>query len=128
MNASLFGRNPGLDVAFLNEAYANDAETAAYVFQMYLDELPTNLDLLNESLRNSDIERFRQLIHKQKPGYSYVGLTDITAKLEELQVKCTVSDDLRAYKEEINEVLSRIHASADLIERALNHLHQIKRA
>jgi hypothetical protein len=128
MSASLFGCNTQLDVAFLDEAYANDAETASYVFQMYLDELPTNVKLIQESISNKDIERFRQLIHKQKPGYSYVGLTDVTARLEELQTKCLTVNDLMLHEVEIEEVIKKINSSVCLIEKALSHLKEAKRA
>ena len=128
MSASLFGCNSQLDVAFLDEAYANDAETASYVFQMYLDELPTNLRMIQESISSNDIERFKQLIHKQKPGYSYVGLTDVTARLEELQKKCLSVNDLAIHEAEIDEVIKKIHSSVCIIEKALTHLKEAKRA
>ena len=128
MNASLFGSNDQLDIAFLDEAYANDAETASYVFQMYLDDLPNNLNLLQESFASKDIERFRQYIHKQKPGYSYVGLTNITSKLQELQLKCNSVEDLNSFKAEINELLEDIQSSTIAVEKTLNHLKQVKRA
>jgi|SRR5437764_4182744 hypothetical protein len=128
MNASLFGSNDQLDIAFLDEAYANDAETASYVFQMYLDDLPINLNLLRDSIENKDIERFRQLIHKQKPGFSYVGLTTITSKLQELQMKCNTVEDLNSFKVEINEVIEDIESSTIPVVKTLTHLKQVKRA
>jgi FOG: HPt domain len=128
MSASLFGCNSQLDVAFLDEAYANDAETASYVFQMYLDELPANLRMIQESIASKDIERFKQLIHKQKPGFSYVGLTDVTANLEELQKKCLTVNDLAIHETEIDEVIKKIHSSVYIIEKALVHLKEAKRA
>jgi HPt (histidine-containing phosphotransfer) domain-containing protein len=128
MNASLFGSLNQLDVAFLDEAYANDAETASYVFQLYLDELPTNIDLLQESLKNRDIERFSHLIHKQKPGYSYVGLTDISNRLQELQIKCVTVNDLQVYENEIDDIMKIIQSSSVIIGKAVLHLQQFKRA
>ncbi len=122
MNESLFSALADLDHTYLEEAYANDAETAAMVFEQYLHDLPANLSLIKESLSGKDIERFRQHIHKQKPGYSYVGLTDVTKKFQELQVKCVVIEDLDKYQHEINGVLSRINSSKSIIEKALNYL------
>jgi len=128
MSETLFHNITELDTAYLNEAYANDAETAALVFEQYLQELPSNLSQLKESLRGNDIAGFRQNIHKQKPCFSYVGLTDVTKKLHELQVKCVVLEDLVLYKTEIEEVLRRIYSSAGLIERTLVHLKKINQA
>jgi HPt (histidine-containing phosphotransfer) domain-containing protein len=128
MIKTIFHNITELDTAYLNEAYANDAETAALVFEQYLQELPTNLKQLKETLKGNDIEGFRQNIHKQKPSFSYVGLTDVTKKLHELQVKCVVLEDLSLYKTEIDEVLRRIYSSAGLIEKALVHLKNINQA
>ena len=122
MNENLFDNLMDLDRTYLEEAYANDAETAALVFEQYLSDLPTNLNVIVESLNGRDIERFRHHIHKQKPGYSYVGLTDVTKTFHDLQVKCVVIEDLQTYKGEIEKVLSRINSSRAIIEKALLYL------
>jgi len=122
MNENLFDNLVDLDRTYLEEAYANDAETAAMVFEQYLMDLPGNLNLIMESLNARDIERFRHHIHKQKPGYSYVGLTDITKIFHDLQVKCIVIEDLQTYKGEIDQVLIRINSSRSIIEKALLYL------
>ena len=128
MNESLFSNLVDLDRNYLEEAYANDAETAAMVFEQYLMDLPANVDVLKESLKNGDIERFRHHIHKQKPGYSYVGLTDVTRTFQELQMKCLTIQDMESYRSEIETALTRINSSIGLIEDALVHLRNIKRA
>jgi HPt (histidine-containing phosphotransfer) domain-containing protein len=128
MNESLFSSLSDLDGAYLEAAYANDAETAALVFEQYLADLPANLQLLRESLNKRDIDRFRQHIHKQKPGYSYVGLTDVTDKFQELQIKCVAMEDLNKYNNEIETILTRINSSTGTIEKALNYLKSINEA
>ncbi|HWJ91777.1 MAG TPA: Hpt domain-containing protein [Flavisolibacter sp.] len=122
MNESLFNNVPELDSAYLEAAYGDDSDTAAMVFQQYLDDLPANLDLLNESYRTRDIDGFRHHIHKQKPGFSYVGLTDVTEKFHELQVKCLTKEDLNVYKNEIDQVLLRIHSATPVIQNLFNRL------
>jgi HPt (histidine-containing phosphotransfer) domain-containing protein len=124
MNTSLFGSYSELDTAFLEEAYADDAESAAIVFQQYLDDLPNNLELINESIRKNDIEAFRRHVHKQKPAFSYVGLTDVTGKFHDLLSKCHIKEDLSTYHIEIEEALDRIRSSSRLIEKTLADLKQ----
>jgi HPt (histidine-containing phosphotransfer) domain-containing protein len=125
MSESLFATSNGLDIDFLDEAYGDDAETAALMFQQYLDELPANMELLNDSINKNDIERFRHLIHKQKPVFSYVGLTDVTNSLQDLQLKCHTTEDLNNQKDLINNVLDRIRTSAEQIKNTLRHLQNI---
>jgi HPt (histidine-containing phosphotransfer) domain-containing protein len=122
MNENIFPDHLDLDTEFLNSTYSDDAETAAMMFENYLQELPENLKLLEDSYNNQDIQSFRQLIHKQKPSFSYVGLTDITDKFQQLQIKCQQVDDLLTYKEEIQYAFSRIRSSTPLIQSTLERL------
>ena len=128
MNENLFLNLTELDAAYLEAAYSNDAETAALVFEQYLADLPANLQLIRDSMNKKDIERFRQYIHKQKPGFSYVGLTDVTQKFQELQMKCVAMEDLQKYNSEIETVLTRINTSKGTIEQALTYLKRINEA
>ena len=122
MNENLFVNLTELDAAYLEAAYSNDAETAALVFEQYLADLPANLQLIRDSMNKKDIDRFRQYIHKQKPGFSYVGLTDVTQKFQELQMKCVAIEDLQKYNSEIETVLTRINSSTQLVQQALTYL------
>ena len=122
MNESLFHNVPELDTEYLDAAYGNDAETAGLVFEQYLHDLPANMNLLNESIRSQDIESFRHHIHKQKPGFSYVGLTDVSRTFQDLQVKCLAKEDISRYKTEIDQVLSRINAATPILQNLLARL------
>jgi HPt (histidine-containing phosphotransfer) domain-containing protein len=122
MSDSIFRNIKDLDTDYLDAAYADDAETAAVIFEQYLADFPGNLEVLKESIRNRDVERFQHHIHKQKPGFSYVGLTDVTQKIQELQVKCTSPEDMNTYKPEIDAMVSRIEASKDIISKTLTQL------
>ena len=61
MNENVFSNLADLDAAYLDAAYAGDAETAIIVFEQYLQDLPANLNLIRESITKKDIERFKQL-------------------------------------------------------------------
>ena len=122
MSASLFENLTELNAEYLEASYANDAETAAIVFEQYLQDLPDNVSLLQESYGNKDVERFQHYMHKQKPSFSYVGLTDVTEKFHELQVKCQTQEDLDTYRNEIDAVLRRIRTTEPLIRKTLERL------
>jgi hypothetical protein len=122
MSMSLFQNFSGIDSEYLDAAYADDAETAAIVFEQYLSDLPGNLEILKESIRNQDVEKFQHHIHKQKPGFSYVGLTDVTQKIQELQVKVTSKEDMSRLQPEIDGMVARIEGSSDVIRKILSSL------
>lgn len=122
MNDSIFRNIKDLDTDYLDAAYADDAETALIVFEQYLSDLPGNLEVLKQSIANQDVERFQHDIHKQKSSFSYVGLTDVTQKIHEFQVKCTTKEDMLRYRDEIDAMVSRIESSKDIITNTLAQL------
>jgi hypothetical protein len=124
MGRKLFADHDSFDSDYLNDAYADDAETAAVVFEQYLNDLPENMRLLSQSFKDRNIEVFRKVIHKQKPGFSYVGLTDVTSKFDELQTLCNNSDDLVKYSSQIESVIQRINSSTAHLEALLISLKQ----
>ena len=124
MSDNLFSQFPGLDATYLNDAYGQDAETAAMVFEQYLQDLPGNLQSLKESFQAGDAAALRQRMHKQKPAFSYVGLTDITEKLHHLEATLQNPADIEANKALIEQVLQRIETTKPVIEKALQQLQQ----
>lgn len=124
MSENLFSQFPELDAAYLDDAYGQDTETAAMVFEQYLQDLPANLNALKKSFQAGDAAALRQRMHKQKPGFSYVGLTDVTDKLHHLEATLQNPADVQANKGLIEQVLQRIEATKPVIEKALKQLQQ----
>jgi len=124
MSDNLFPDNIELDTAFLNSSYADDPETAMMMFETYLEELPVNLQLLKDSFNNQDIEAFCKLIHKQKPSFTYVGLTDLTEKFHALQTTVHQVSDLSTHKEAILQSFARIESATPVIRNTLELLRQ----
>jgi HPt (histidine-containing phosphotransfer) domain-containing protein len=122
MSESPFRKINGLDAEYLDAAYAGDTETAAMVFEQFLQELPSNTALIEDSIAKNDVESFRHHIHKQKPGFSYVGMTDVSNTFHELQSKCITKEDLVTHRDTIQKVMNRIHAAPDLLQKALIQL------
>jgi len=122
MSDSIFRNTKELDIDYLDAAYGDDAETATIIFEQYLSDLPGNLELLKEAISKGDVRAFQHHIHKQKPGYGYVGLTDITQKIQDLQLKCTTEQDLASFRGEIEALIARIEASRAIITEALSQI------
>jgi len=122
MSNSPFKNLDGLDSDYLDSAFSGDTETAALVFEQFLQELPANTALIEDSFAKKDVNAFLHHIHKQKPGFSYVGMTDVSQTFQELQSKCTTSDDLVNYSDTIRKVMDRIHAAPALLQKALAQL------
>ena len=113
-----------LDSAFLDAVYENDKETALVIFQQYLQDLPSDLHAIHHSFESGDREQFRGVIHKKKVAFSYVGLTDVTADLNELEKKCALQGDLHEYRDELASVMNRINSSTEAVRKVLEGLEQ----
>jgi HPt (histidine-containing phosphotransfer) domain-containing protein len=122
MSDNPFKKIDGLDADYLESAYSGDTETAAMVFEQFLQELPANTALIEDSIAKQDVEAFRHHIHKQKPGYSYVGMTDVTEAFHDLQSKCITTSDMETHRNAIQKVMERIHAAPALLQKALTQL------
>ena len=124
MSEYLFPDHLDIDTDYLNSTYGDDPETAIMMFEKYLEELPGNLQLLRESFSSQDITSFRHVIHKQKPAFSYVGLTDLTAKFHQFQISCNHAHDFPKHKEEILQSIARIESATPVIQATLEHLRK----
>jgi len=124
MEKNVFDTSVDLDSTFLEAVYDNDRETAAAIFQQYLHELPGDLHSIHESFESGDKKLFLSVIHKKKVGFSYVGLTDVTARMNDLESKCITADDLQVYQSELKSVMDRINSSTEAIEMVLKRLQQ----
>ena len=124
MENKVFDTNVDLDSTFLEAVYDNDSVTAAAIFQQYLQELPGDLHTISESFESGDKKLFLSVIHKKKVGFSYVGLTDVTTRMNELEGKCAASDNLQVFQSELKSVLDRINSSTAAIETVLKRLQQ----
>src|SRR3712207_3458884 len=102
MSQSLFDSPDGLDTAYLEQAYAGDAATAAFVCEHHLQYLPANLQLIEQSVAQRDIRGFLHHVHNQKPSFIYVGLTYVTDKRHQLHVNCHAEEDLTTFKGDID--------------------------
>jgi HPt (histidine-containing phosphotransfer) domain-containing protein len=124
MGNSVFSNDMDLDSSFLDTVYENDTETAIEVFQQYLQDLPSDLSSINESFESGVRDKFLSLIHKKKVVFSYVGLTDVTTRLSELEIKCTSTDDIKKYRGDVISVLDRINSATGAVRTVLSRLQQ----
>jgi hypothetical protein len=122
MKESTFSDKLDLDIAYLEILYDNDLESAKAAFKRYLDELPSNLFELKQSIVNHDIYRFLQLCEKLRPEFNDVGLTDVGFKLKDMQEKCIVAKDMILYQTKIREVIASIEASKKSVKQILDRL------
>jgi hypothetical protein len=95
MSENIFEFDSRLDAAFLESAYDNDKEHAAFVFEQFLINYPLQIKQVEDSFISGDTNLLKQKLHKVKVAFSFVGLTNITSKAEIIERKCAEITDIR---------------------------------
>ncbi|MFN8345309.1 MAG: ATP-binding protein [Spirosomataceae bacterium] len=89
-----------LNQVHLEEMYGDDREYASEMFGLFLHEIVPEINTLPELL--SDSITLRKTIHKLKPTFGMVGLTDLSAQLQQLETVCDQHPSLEAITEKLN--------------------------
>jgi len=80
-----FEYNSNLDGEYLREAYGEDLEYAEEMFRLFLREYPAEISHLMRCHRRENISDLAGQVHKMKPTFQMVGLTDITKRFQEFE-------------------------------------------
>lgn len=111
-----------LNNRFLHELYEGDTEHAASMFDQFLLLVPGLMHEIEEGFKSDNLESFRQKVHKVKPVFSMVGLTDLTDQAEMIEKKCKHINELQQIEEEYKNFRDRYNVSLPIIENELNRL------
>ncbi len=74
-----------LDAEYLRQAYGNDAEYALDMFETYLDIIEDDLLLIKDSISTDDREALSKQLHRIKPTFTMVGISEITTTIEAVE-------------------------------------------
>ena len=112
MSTEIFKFDDRLDGDFLSSIYEDDNEHAEMVFENFVASIQKLITELEEACAGGEVELLRKKIHKIKPVLSYVGLTALTLKAENIEKNClitaTINDLAGLYTTFINELNNMI--------------------
>lgn len=114
--------DPRLDVEFLKSIYEDDMEHALIVFNEFLKIAPAQMKEIELNYCSGTVELFRQKIHKIKPVFSFVGLTELTDKAEILEKKCKEISHIIELNELYTEFKSYYTKTYPIIENEVMRL------
>lgn len=117
--------SPELDGTKLNELYFGDPEMAREVFEAFMKETVAIIPGLETAFRNNDKGGFRQLLHKIKPGFLYVGLTPIFEKMSWAENACNQISSLDSLEQEFNEIIKMINEKMPIVKKELEQLQRV---
>ncbi|WP_341227108.1 PAS domain S-box protein [uncultured Arcticibacterium sp.] len=111
-----------LDNARLVEIYGDDMDFKKMVFEMFVEELPSQIEELvdlNESKRWAD---FGQLAHKMKPAFGMVGLSEGEEELRKIESEIKTEGINESLETLINEVLAKLPMYQNLVQKELTQM------
>lgn len=91
MSESVFMFDERLDREFLESMFEGDLDHARVVFEQFLQLAPAQMQEIESRYQEGILEEFRQKVHKIKPVFSFVGLTQMTSLAESLENQCKLA-------------------------------------
>jgi len=105
-NMSGFEFHKDLDVKYLNTLYENNISYAADLFEIFLKTIREELVKIQALVNARDWEQLKFQVHKLKPNFSMVGLTWISARMQNLENTLTTNTSLPP--EEVDALFANI--------------------
>ena len=119
---SLFFFQSGLDNELLYELYESDYESTLQAFQIFLEELETNIKDLEQAYQQQNISAFQKIVHRCKPVFSYVGLSELNGIFQRLEDQCNTITNLEQLTPKFTELVPVIRSTSSTIENEKGRL------
>jgi len=85
------------DLSYLREIAMGDNEIIIETTQVFLQEMPQNLENMQEHFANQEWEKMAKLAHRIKPNMAYMGMEnaeELILKIEQQARSGNISEDL----------------------------------
>jgi signal transduction histidine kinase/CheY-like chemotaxis protein/HPt (histidine-containing phosphotransfer) domain-containing protein len=110
-NMSGFEFHTDLDVKYLRTLYENNISYAADLFEIFLNTIREELVKIQAMVIARDWEQLKFQVHKLKPNFAMVGLTWISAKMQNLENALVANASLPP--EEVEALFANIEADVE---------------
>ncbi len=114
-----------LDREFLNSFYKEMVNEVGEIFELFLEEMPADLLLINEKVASGQFTAVAELFHKIAPSFYNVGLPTLTQHAKSIEASIhagdidKISDQVSAFEMEYNEYLPALHQECNRLNNVL---------
>jgi HPt (histidine-containing phosphotransfer) domain-containing protein len=119
-----FAFDERLDVAYLRKLYSDNCNYAISLFHIFLEYMESDWEEIQQAVKNKDWQQLTNLVHKVKPNFSMVGLTWITAMMQDVYKKLKADNHASAIPL-LQEVQKEFDQYMPLIRDELERMQQI---
>lgn len=120
--------NKALDTSYLKEAYGDDIEYAAEMFEIFLQETMPEFNQLRDIIKEKDNEQARRIIHKIYPNFTMVGISSIGEELWNLKEQIKNEADKADFQPVIEDIASKMKGYIPILESEIERLKTSKSA
>jgi len=104
----------------LASIFDDDLEATLALINRFLKEIPRAIIGVNEAFYEKDLPTLNKLVHKIKPGFSYLGFTDVSDKITRIQILSKSDKNIG----ELEELCKELDDDSRKITRVLRELQK----
>lgn len=107
-----------LDGSIINDFYDGDLEYALSMFEVIIEVMPVEVDVLKNALNSSDLEECRSCLHRIKPNFKMAGnfeLSEFCSRVEK-----SIKEEQLPFekaKPEIESIIEEIEQTLSLLQQ-----------
>lgn len=125
-NLSGFEFNNDLDVKYLTDLYESNISYAADLFEIFIRTIRDEVAKLSVMVDQHEWEKMKFQVHKLKPNFAMVGLTWISAKMQELENYLRINEELHSGDIALlfNEIQEEVNKFYPLVEEEYGKMRE----
>jgi len=112
--------HPSLDYDRLTDLYDGDHDSAAMMFEMFLQEILPEFSELDQAVAQNNRTRTRELAHRFVPSLGMVGLTRLEHQLRAIEKQALQATDDAQISQQWRTFRAELDQMVPLVEAALN--------
>jgi HPt (histidine-containing phosphotransfer) domain-containing protein len=103
-----------IDKEFLGSYYKELVNDVGEIFQLFLEETPSDINQINENFSSGKYKEVAELLHKIAPCFYNVGLPTLTPKVRAIEVCIHAGEidnaksQMKSFEAELNEFIPSI--------------------
>jgi HPt (histidine-containing phosphotransfer) domain-containing protein len=103
-----------IDKEFLTSYYKELVNDVGEIFQLFLEETPSDIEKINENFSTGQYKEVAQVLHKIAPCFYNVGLPTLTPKVQAIEVCIHAGDidnaktQMKSFETELNGFLPSV--------------------
>ncbi len=105
-----------IDSDYLFSLYADDFDYMEEVFAVTLQHFDQDLEAIEMAWASRDIPELKKAVHKIKPAFGFVGLTDVQQSCKEFEDECQQCADAGELKTSYKQIVATLAESKSLLE------------